>query len=318
VPCIRVVPYDPDWPRAFEMEKERITEALGSSCIAIHHIGSTAVPGLAAKPKIDIIAAARGREAVVASLGQVGYAHRGEWNIPLQCGFTKRGVRDVNLHLFPDGNHPEIELNLKFRDYLRTHSDVRREYAALKMAILEDETSQRRTGKLSFPVYTLRKGDFIRKVLARAAYGRLRVLKCSSDGEWAAAKDLRQRCLFDGAKVWDPFHWTFDHPEHEHFVLYRGVEIVAYAHVQLLTRANALLRAMAIAEENRGQGFATQLLSTIEEWLQFHGYGTLHIESPGRSSDFYKKRGYIGMPPDMTHFRPNAVALGKRLAEWDR
>ena len=53
---IEVVPYDPEWPEIFERESLKIREALGDNCIAIHHIGSTFVPGLAAKPKIDMIA----------------------------------------------------------------------------------------------------------------------------------------------------------------------------------------------------------------------------------------------------------------------
>ena len=51
-----VTPYNPDWPAMFEAEAAKIREALGDNCLAIHHIGSTSVPGLAAKPKIDIIA----------------------------------------------------------------------------------------------------------------------------------------------------------------------------------------------------------------------------------------------------------------------
>ena len=53
---IEFVPYDPIWPKIFEIESENIKQALGDNCVAIHHVGSTAVPGLSSKPKIDIIA----------------------------------------------------------------------------------------------------------------------------------------------------------------------------------------------------------------------------------------------------------------------
>jgi GrpB-like predicted nucleotidyltransferase (UPF0157 family) len=95
------------------------------------HVGSTSVSGLAAKPKIDIVAVAKDRKRAIIDSEKVGYAHRGEWNIPLKCGFTKRGATSVNLHLFFDEDHPGVELNLKFRDYLRAHSDVCAQYAAI-------------------------------------------------------------------------------------------------------------------------------------------------------------------------------------------
>jgi GrpB-like predicted nucleotidyltransferase (UPF0157 family) len=92
---IEVVPYDENWPKIFEAEKEMISAALGDNCVMIHHVGSTAVPELAAKPTIDIVAVAADRGIAIIDLEKVGYAHKGEWNIPLKCGFTKRGSINV-------------------------------------------------------------------------------------------------------------------------------------------------------------------------------------------------------------------------------
>jgi GrpB-like predicted nucleotidyltransferase (UPF0157 family) len=91
---------------------------LGGNYLAIHHVGSTAVPGLAAKPKIDMIAVVHSGDLSIAQLENIGFSYKGEWNIPFKFGFTKRGQDEINLHVFEEG-HPEIELNILFRDYLR-------------------------------------------------------------------------------------------------------------------------------------------------------------------------------------------------------
>lgn len=127
---IEIVSYDPEWPMMFEMEVRPIQQALGKNCVAIHHFGSTSVPGLDAKPKIDILAAVKclhdiDREA----LERIGFASKGEV-IPTGRYFSKE-LPKVHLHIFEEGN-PMIERNLMFRNYLRTHEESRNAYAAIK------------------------------------------------------------------------------------------------------------------------------------------------------------------------------------------
>jgi GrpB-like predicted nucleotidyltransferase (UPF0157 family)/GNAT superfamily N-acetyltransferase len=297
----------------FNAEKAVIVAALGDNCLEIYHIGSTSVPGLAAKPKIDMIAVAKDRQGAIASLETVGYAHKGEWNIPLKCGFTKRDQPvEANLHVFFDKNHPEIELNLRFRDYLRINPDVRDAYAATKREILKDETSQQKVGKTQLPVYSLRKSGFIKGVINAFGFDRLRVLKCFTDDEWDAAKALRQRTFFDKRGIQDPYYWTFDHPEHEHFILYRGVKIVGYAHIQLCL-AEAILRAIVITEEYRDKGLGSQFLAILEEWLIVHDYEVLHVETSPIAINFYKKHGYVEMTVDDPYLDPHDTQLSKVL-----
>jgi GrpB-like predicted nucleotidyltransferase (UPF0157 family) len=128
---IEVVPYNPDWPIWFENEAEAIKKVLGDNFIAIHHVGSTSVPGLSAKPRIDIIAVLVDPKKSIPALESIGYEYRGEWNIPFKFSFRKRGKLEVNLHVYEEG-HPEIESNLLFRDYLRKNPKERGEYQSLK------------------------------------------------------------------------------------------------------------------------------------------------------------------------------------------
>lgn len=127
---VRVVPYDPAWPKLFEQEAKLIKTALGTNCVEIHHFASTSVPGRDTKPKIDILAVVTSLLAITYSqLELVGFESRGEV-IPTGRYFVKQSPK-VHLHVFEVGN-PMISRNLLFHDYLRAHESVRKEYADFK------------------------------------------------------------------------------------------------------------------------------------------------------------------------------------------
>lgn len=227
---ISVVSSDARWSKMFEAEKTIIVSALGEDCFCIHHIGSTSVPGLAAKPKIDIIAAAKDRERAIAALEKVGYRYRGEWGIPLQAGFAKRKADgnpiDVNLHMFFDANHPEIELNLLFRDCLQKNPAVRDEYAHIKQDILADASSKvvvKNSADGIFPEYTLRKAPFINEVLRKTGYDRLRALKANTKEHWEVIQKLQKQ-----ARKKD--NWK-QNSRAEYFVFYKGVDVIGCAEI---------------------------------------------------------------------------------------
>jgi GrpB-like predicted nucleotidyltransferase (UPF0157 family) len=263
---IEIVPYDANWPAMFETEKEIISAALGDNFVAIHHIGSTAVPGLAAKPKIDVIAVAKDRENAIANLEKAGYAHKGEWNIPLKCGFTKRSTA-VNLHLFFDEDHPEIELNLKFRDYLLTHPDVCGEYAAIKRKILESEDAHRKSERSPLPIYTVRKRTFIDSIIKSTGFNRPRVLKCATEIEWNTARNFRKKYFYRLA-VTDSISENFGDSNHEHFILYYGVEIIGYADIFIVSESEAKVEVF----EMKDQEAIPYFKNVIKEWMKVHGY----------------------------------------------
>lgn len=224
---IEVVPYDPNWPLMFEIEKGRIVSILKDNCIEIHHIGSTSVPGLSAKPKIDMVVIARQYANIIPDMKQIGYQYRGEWNIPFKFGFVKRGDIDVNLHMFFDKNHPEVELNVRFRDYLRTHPEARKAYEDIKYQILEEKAAHEKTGKLNIPIYTIRKREFIDQILRQMGYDRLRILKCLTEKEWEAAERLKNNEISEKERINENI---------EHFLLYKGIEILAYAEINVTSK----------------------------------------------------------------------------------
>jgi len=139
-PAIEVVDYDPEWPRMFDAEAERLRAALGDEAVRIEHVGSTSVPGLAAKPNVDIqlsVPDVYDRDAYFRPLFSLGYEHVPDPAFPDYPFFgwpSAKAPRTFNLHVCQAGTEME-QRHLRFRDHLRSHPDAREEYAALKREI---------------------------------------------------------------------------------------------------------------------------------------------------------------------------------------
>jgi 16S rRNA processing protein RimM len=136
-PPIEVVDYDPEWPKMFEAEAVRLREALGDVAVRIEHVGSTSVPGLAAKPNVDIqlsVPDVGDREAYGGPLTSLGYEHVPDpafSDYPFFGWPSARAPRTFNLHVCEAGTENERR-HLAFRDRLRSDPVARDEYAALK------------------------------------------------------------------------------------------------------------------------------------------------------------------------------------------
>ena len=134
---MKVVEYSADWPRQYEQEFVLLRGALGHEIVRSHHIGSTSVPGLAAKPIIDILLEVRSvdtLDTLSEAMRDLGYQPKGEFGIPGRRYFPKGSdERTHHVHAFAVGD-PLIEPHLAFRNYLRTHPAAVAEYAAVKKA----------------------------------------------------------------------------------------------------------------------------------------------------------------------------------------
>ena len=138
---ITVLNYDPEWPLKYERERKAIAEILDGNGISIYHIGSTSVPGLAAKPIIDMMAVVRSLEKVDDARGkfsELGYECLGEFGIAGRRYFRKGGdERTHQIHIFQADDWNNIGRHLAFRDYMRTHEKERAEYAKIKTALAQ-------------------------------------------------------------------------------------------------------------------------------------------------------------------------------------
>ena len=162
---IDLAEYDPEWPRLYERESERIGDALGPKALRIEHVGSTSVPGLAAKPLIDIVlvvADTRDEDDYVPPLEAAGYVLRIREPDWFEHRLFKGPDTNVNVHTFSDGCE-EIERMVAFRDWLRTHDDDRDLYLAAKRELAAREWKHVQN-------YADAKSAVVREIVVRA-YG---------------------------------------------------------------------------------------------------------------------------------------------------
>ena len=163
---VYLLPHDPRWHDEFVRESAAVAAALGDLHVTIHHIGSTAIPGIAAKPVIDMIPVVHDVaevDARNAALRALGYEPMGEFGIAGRRFFRKdnaSGERSHHLHVFPTGS-PQISRHLAFRDFLRAHAEYAAQYEALKLRLAELHPTD-------IAAYCEGKDAFIKEMDARA------------------------------------------------------------------------------------------------------------------------------------------------------
>lgn len=167
---VMLVPHSPDWPARFAAERERLLALFPGVLREVQHIGSTAVPGLPAKPIIDLMAGVDGMEtadALIAPLLDAGYVTSAEFNASLhdQRWLMRHadGRRTHHLHLVVYEG-PLWQTRLRFRDALRAAPGLAERYAGLKARLAMRYPLDREA-------YTQAKGDFVREVLAAVSPG---------------------------------------------------------------------------------------------------------------------------------------------------
>jgi GrpB-like predicted nucleotidyltransferase (UPF0157 family) len=162
---VKLAPYSPEWKRFFAEEEHLLRASIGAYVVDIQHVGSTAIPGLEAKPIIDIAVALRRLEDVgkcIEPLKRLGYEYKGEEGHPGRFFLAKGDPRRRThyLHMVEWNSDSWKEL-LRFRDYLRQHKEVAEEYARLKRELAQKSQGNR-------DLYTPGKAEFIETVLRMA------------------------------------------------------------------------------------------------------------------------------------------------------
>ena len=160
---VEVVGYDSDWPKQFQRLKDWIWPVVSDFALCIEHVGSTSVPGLAAKPVIDmdiIVASEEKIAPIIARLASVEYVHQGDLGVTGREAFrAPEGTPKHHLYLCVAGVGA-LRNHLAVRDYLRAHPDAAREYGELKKRLAADFAGD-------IAEYTRRKTDFILAILRK-------------------------------------------------------------------------------------------------------------------------------------------------------
>jgi GrpB-like predicted nucleotidyltransferase (UPF0157 family) len=163
--AVTLAPHDPDWLRAATAEAARIAAGIGSTLLRVEHIGSTAIPGIVAKPTIDLMPLVRNHndlDACRAPMEALGYRWRGEYGIAGRrySVMERDGRRLFHVHIFAEGNG-NVARHLAFRDYLRAHREEVMAYEAAKRAAAEAHPGDSLA-------YSLHKSGWISACLQRA------------------------------------------------------------------------------------------------------------------------------------------------------
>ena len=167
---VRLVPYHAGWAHLYGAEKARLQGAVGDHVLDIQHVGSTAIPGIVAKPILDIAVAVHSFEAAYVCVGPIealGYEYVGENGIPRRHYLVRRdfdtGQTIVHLHMNELGG-PDWKTQVLFRDYMLAHPEAAEEYTALKRGLAAQFPRDREA-------YTDGKAPFIERILRLARAG---------------------------------------------------------------------------------------------------------------------------------------------------
>jgi GrpB-like predicted nucleotidyltransferase (UPF0157 family)/predicted GNAT family N-acyltransferase len=165
---ITIVNFDPQWASQFYDESQEIKEILGTNCVDIHHIGSTSIYNLSAKPTVDIMVVVRDLSLLSPhTLDSIGYKGRGElFVIWLRHYYSKKAIDGVhnivNLHIYEMGD-PAIQRQLIFKNALLNHDDIKNDYELLKKRLAIEFANDR-------PGYTEAKSNFINSVIHKYGF----------------------------------------------------------------------------------------------------------------------------------------------------
>lgn len=310
---ITVAPYDTNWPNLFHQESEKLHSVLGDQLVDIHHIGSTAIPGIWAKPVIDIIPVVKDIASVDRynpAMKAAGYIPMGEYGIPFRRYFQKDkdGFRTHNIHVFEHGNL-EIERHLAFRDYMRSHPKEAEAYSVLKQQLAVQFPNDIRA-------YCDGKDHLIRQIDNAAGFSGLRMVQVASRDEWEFYHALCKTSIFDGTEItYDPHHPTLHDPNYTRFILLKGTEYIGILVTEFLEKQDAILRMVAIDPHYRNAGLGTELAKLGERWLAAQGRENIYLHANPTVINFYRRFGYKEMPlpnGNKSIFK-NAVDMGKGI-----
>lgn len=310
---IEIVPYNPEWPQDFAAESALIQRALGENCITIHHVGSTSIPGMRAKPIIDMIPVVKDIAEVdnaSAAMMQLGYEVKGEAGMLFRRFFTKATENlSCNVHVY-EADAGEVDRLIKFRDWLRTHQEDANEYARLKSELAALNTNERLR-------YTMGKENFVVSIDNKTGYTGNRIVKVLTDREWEAYHRIRKEQIFDLMSVtYDHHHFTYKDEAYVNLVLYHGSNIVGVAQLQYLDANDIALRPFAIDAPYQNQGLGSIFITNIERWLKQQGKRLIRLHANPPAVKFYEQHGYTRMPfpePERTQ-NIECVDMGKRIS----
>lgn len=253
---IKIVPYNPNWPKYFENIAKDLKNILGNNCIAVHHVGSTSVAELCAKPVIDVFCVVEDLKSTITDLEKQGYQYKGEYNLPLRLFFNKKTPYDINLHVATK-NSGELKWQLTFRDYLINNPTARELYSNVKLDLVKNNPDGFDISKNSLPEYTILKGEIITKIAKMAKFNEYRFIIPSNLEEIKSCINLLEL----------PKNTDLNHDNEIYFCLYKGLICVGATFLIIDTQnKTAKIKLFKSTNDTAKSNFE----KLIRDWCEFH------------------------------------------------
>ncbi|HET7050712.1 MAG TPA: GNAT family N-acetyltransferase [Solirubrobacteraceae bacterium] len=292
---IVIADYDPEWPRRFEAERERIGAALGGGALRIEHIGSTSVPGLAAKPIVDVLVAVShvsDESSYGPALERAGYELRVR---EPEHRMYRTPARDVHVHVWNEGD-PEVDRHLVFRDRLRASPDDRSEYERLKRSLAQRDWSD-------VNHYADSKGPLIAAILNRVKRSHIRRAR-SSDADAVAGLLGHLGYPTDVHAASAQLGRLLDRDDAGVLVYDDGggpVGLITYHVFDLIyrPRPHCRITALAVSAQRRREGIARALLDAVQAIARERACFRIELTTRPDRADalrFYEACGFAERP----------------------
>ena len=240
---------------------------MGENVVEIHHVGSTSVPSLAAKPIIDMILVTEDLESARKFLtsNALGYRYKGEYNLPLRDLYGKKDEFEIYLHVHR-ANSPEIELNLLFRDYLRTNEKVRKQYEAVKMAAGKTQNASEKV-ETGITKYNLLKNEIIVSILRETGFSGICARFVTQKSESVFFDKIKNDFYEDSFMKNKSllFGRTLPKQDSKKMILYRGADLVGAAEITAIDSDMFLIN---FAWTNDDEELLRKFLRIIEDWVE--------------------------------------------------
>lgn len=303
--------YDPQWPQVYDDIAREITLIIGDNLVAVHHIGSTSITDMPAKPIIDVIVVVNDITLVDAhndAFAQLGFTVKGENGMPFRRFFYRHGKPfECNIHTYQQGN-AEIDRHLLFRDYMIAHPFEAQLYAQLKQTLAQQFSDD-------IYRYVIGKEQFVKRIDSISGYHGFRMVQALTQTEWQHYHNIRQTIIFAEHDIqYDRQHPDMSDPHHFHFVFFKDTDIIGALQIEFPDAPYAVLRTIAIIESQQNQGYGQILYDFAERWIWQQNKSTIKLHANPKALSFYKRLGFAPEDfPDPKSIDPNTIDMKKDL-----
>ncbi|MED7788540.1 GrpB family protein [Francisella sp. 19X1-34] len=251
---IKLESHNPSWSKKFQLEAQSLKNILGNNCLELHHIGSTSIPKIYAKPIIDILIVVNDLAKVDLcniNMTKLGYIVKGEYGFFMRRFFIKENA--FHVHIFEKGNS-EIDRHLKFRDWMRTHTRDRLAYESLKKNLAKKYQND-------ITAYSIAKTDFVTHIEEKAGWDGIKICKAFTELEWDKVAQYHSKYDLN-----IEYKSLKNDSSNTHFLLFKRELIIGYAYLQM-RNGKISINILEVDKKYQYSSVEEYFRASIQRWL---------------------------------------------------